>query len=737
MANFSDKIAKAKQAGYSDAEIAAYLSQDQALAPKIEQARSAGYDDAAIVGYLASSGQQSNVPQPAKAKPAPQRSFMDDVTGFMANVNRGLYVGDEIAAAGQTVVDMARGQVKPQGPGITGALRGVAAGFRENMADQRAIEADYSAARPLPAALARGTGNALTVAVPAGQTANALAAGSRAANMARGATAAGLSAAGYAAADEGTIPERIEAASRAATNPLVLGLGAAAGALAPAAPKTSRSVLAEQADRFDQAGVRMPLAATGPGKAATAKAISENPIAGYRARRFLEEPLDDTAAAVDRVAGKYGTATSRELAGEAAQQGVRDFNRRFSERAGRLYDRAFSAIDDAQAAKVAAAEQQALLRPGAKVAPVIDPRATKGLLRDVNTRVNAAPLADIIDDPRMSRIAKALEEGGGDIRFSDLRALRTWVREAQKNETLRQGIDRATLQRLESTLTDDIQRNAMNLAGPKAARQLRQADNFYRIGSQRIETQLQDFLGKATPRSGESAYDAIITAASDKGGANAAKLLALKKSLTPEEWGDVAATTVTRLGKPAAGVADKGPFSVSTFVTNYEKLSPRGRALLFGSGDLRKELDNLVSVASALKDVERAANSSRSATAMQSIGTVAGLANPGTVAPTVTGLAAMTATGEALTNPAFVRWLVQNAKAARAGRQIQLSTLQALMARDPQLARIYREGLEALPRAAGATGVRQQPTVEVEIPSRPELGTGQAYGPAGQRALPQ
>jgi hypothetical protein len=73
--------------------------------------------------------------------------------------------------------------------------------------------------------------------IPAGQTAGALANASRAGNMVRGATTAGLTAAGYAAADRGTVQERVKAASEAATNPVVLGLGAAAGALAPAAKR--------------------------------------------------------------------------------------------------------------------------------------------------------------------------------------------------------------------------------------------------------------------------------------------------------------------------------------------------------------------------------------------------------------------------------------------------------------------------------------------------------------------
>jgi hypothetical protein len=59
-------------------------------------------------------------------------------------------------------------------------------------------------------------------------------------NMARGAVAAGTTGAAFAAADRGTPGERLTAARETGYNPLVLGLGAAGGALAPAAARTPR-----------------------------------------------------------------------------------------------------------------------------------------------------------------------------------------------------------------------------------------------------------------------------------------------------------------------------------------------------------------------------------------------------------------------------------------------------------------------------------------------------------------
>jgi hypothetical protein len=166
----------------------------------------------------------------AQQKAAPKRNLFGEVTGAMANFNRGLGVGDEMAAGFKTAGNVISGKTP---------VSGVVGDFKRSMAEQRQIEDSYAADRPRAAALARGTGMAATAAVPAGNTANLFAKGSMAANMARGATTAGLQAATYAAADRGTARERLGAASKAARDPVTLGLGAAGGALAT--PRTAKA----------------------------------------------------------------------------------------------------------------------------------------------------------------------------------------------------------------------------------------------------------------------------------------------------------------------------------------------------------------------------------------------------------------------------------------------------------------------------------------------------------------
>lgn len=52
MADLAASIAKAKKAGYSEAEIAAYIAKDPRMGPKVATARKAGYSDAQIIAHL-------------------------------------------------------------------------------------------------------------------------------------------------------------------------------------------------------------------------------------------------------------------------------------------------------------------------------------------------------------------------------------------------------------------------------------------------------------------------------------------------------------------------------------------------------------------------------------------------------------------------------------------------------------------------------------------------------------
>lgn len=198
-----------------------------------------------------------------------KRTAVDNITGFMANVNRGLGIGDELAAGASALA-----QTVSERPSLGQIPNALASNFREGMARQRQIEDSYAQEAPKSAALARGVGMAgLAVAptAPMAASSNALMAG------VRGATSAATGAAGYGLADRGTVEERVSAANRAIGPAAIVGgaLGAGSFALANRRPtpkrgKTETDVAADvlrkrakanpeemraRADRMRQAGV--------------------------------------------------------------------------------------------------------------------------------------------------------------------------------------------------------------------------------------------------------------------------------------------------------------------------------------------------------------------------------------------------------------------------------------------------------------------------------------------------
>ncbi len=229
-----------------------------------------------------------------RAGSAPQQrksGVVETIAGGMANINRGLGIGDEIAALGGTVSALATGRRSGNPVNV----------FKAELADQRALEDQFATERPRMAALARGTGMAATAAIPVGGQARLFAQGGRIANAARGATLAGGQAALYAAADRGTAGERLSAASRAARDPLTLAAGAAGGALATPRRAKAPKPVDQDVALLAREGVRMtPGQMRGGVSRAAEDAGTSQPFLGTAIEERRTEGLEDFTRALAR-----------------------------------------------------------------------------------------------------------------------------------------------------------------------------------------------------------------------------------------------------------------------------------------------------------------------------------------------------------------------------------------------------------------------------------------------------
>lgn len=213
--------------------------------------------------------------------------------GLAGEFNRMVPFADEVGAVMGAAVGLATGQDRNVGDAWTRA-RGM-----QNQ-QSRQVNAEH----PLASALARGTGNAASIAIPVAPAAQT---GSLVGNMARGAVTAGAFNGLNAFAGQGSLGQRGQAASAAAWDPLALAMGAGAGAMMPRTPRAPRPV-DPNIRTLREAGVDLtPGQMNGGFGRATEDAFTSTPILGdainaartTQRAQFSQAPLARALGAID------------------------------------------------------------------------------------------------------------------------------------------------------------------------------------------------------------------------------------------------------------------------------------------------------------------------------------------------------------------------------------------------------------------------------------------------------
>lgn len=432
-----------------------------------------------------------------------------------------------------------------------------------------------------------------------------------------------------------------------------------------------------------------------------ANVLRDAPLASGPMERGVATTLGQTERAVQRVAGGYGEAMTPADAGRTLTQGVERFARgdgvpsaltpdeiirlptratSFRDKAGALFDRVASLFTDADRT------------------PMTATRAA--LERLTNQFPNAPALGQILENRLFPQIARAI--GGGEevlpglrtmpaeLTVPELMRLRSRVGAMLGNGgALRDDIPIADLKSLYRAITEDVGA-AAQARGPEAARAFERANGYYAAGMNRIENALSAINNLTNE--GAFARTAAMGGSNARGSIDG--LRAIRRSIPDDEWGDVAAAWIRNAGRPTAGATDTlaaAQFSPATFITNYARLTPEARDVLFSGpngGALRQSFDALVRVVNAQRNVERMANTSRTGPFVQLMATLTGAAT----APYSTGAALGTgwAIAQAMTKPRFVRWLAA-AGDLRSPSELpaHVAQLRALGQMEPQARALY------------------------------------------------
>lgn len=398
--------------------------------------------------------------------------------------------------------------------------------------------------------------------------------------------------------------------------------------------------------------------------------ISDIPI-----NRAVDWMNSQGQAVRDRAAAATGKVLEGDDAGEIVRRGAEIYLKRTSQIGSRLFDRADSRAGNVdfpliQAVRTARAELQTLRQaPGGA-------------------------------DSTMGReLVKLIEQmGGRRVSVEGTRQLRTRLR----NEIMQRGMRGSPEDRVYKKILDAA--DADMIAGLQAAgkddavQALRTANEFWKKRVETIDQVLDPLLGKNAPRSGEQILSSLERMAKPNSG-NAANLRRLLEAMPKEEAASVRATVISRMGTPTKGSAnmDQQGFSFENFLTSWNNMTPRARALIFPQEHV-KSLNNLARIGVGAKEARNALNSSNTAGAIASqtaiSGALAWALHPLAAAGAGLGQYGI---GKLLSNPRFAKAVVNAPRnATPAQRKAFAGRLGNLAQAEPSIAREVQQYLKVL-----------------------------------------
>lgn len=275
---------------------------------------------------------------------------------------------------------------------------------------------------------------------------------------------------------------------------------------------------------------------------------------------------------------------------------------------------------------------------------------------------------------------------GGQLSWQDMNRFRSIVGEViGQPGVARDGSDIAALRKLYGALSSDMEVTAAQ-AGPKALREFRRANQYWRGRESRIEDVFQSLFGNRDQRSDEAVFKQINQWAKG-GGGDFSRLARTIRSMPEDEAGIIRSTVVQRMGQAKNGRQDAtgDVFSPAEFVTQWNGLSPRAKAVLFPSKQHRQDLDKFATLMDGMKRATEYQNFSNTSLGVN-LTTQGALAliepiSAGALAGAQFGL------GKLLASPRFARMLAKTANMPpRAAQRKFTEELGILATREPLLA---------------------------------------------------
>lgn len=196
--------------------------------------------------------------------------------------------------------------------------------------------------------------------------------------------------------------------------------------------------------------------------------------------------------------------------------------------------------------------------------------------------------------------------GEGQLSYQATKNYRSMIGRKLSTSHLVSGEQRALLKQVYASLTQDM-RSVFQAKGDKALKSFDRVNDFFKRGTESIEKTLRGVIEKDAPGQ-------VFKAATEGTKLGDFRVSSIMKKLSSEEREIVRGTVLRDLGLATPGQqgAAGNTFSMNSFLTNWNKLSPEAKTSLFGAQDkvTRKSLDKIADQGERLKGINRFANPS-------------------------------------------------------------------------------------------------------------------------------
>lgn len=332
----------------------------------------------------------------------------------------------------------------------------------------------------------------------------------------------------------------------------------------------------------------------------------------------------------------------------------------------------------------------------------------------------------LLINPQIARAAQAFTADvgeAGQLTYGALKDVRSAIGRLLTSSSLVDDAPRASLKRIYGALSSDMEAAAA-AAGPGAARAFERANGYYSAGLGRLENVIQPLIGNRVP---ERVFRALELSGRD----GATTIRTIYRSLAPEERAVTTSLILRRIGHATPGRqgAEGAEFSTETFLTNWNRIAPDSKDVLFNQREfsgLRDDLDAIARTAESIREGSQvlanpsgtgAAQSQAAGLALAGAGAFqAAQGSPELLTTVLAGMASANVGARLMTSPRFVRWLARGTQLPPRQIPIHIGRLTTTLSNsDAATAQEVVELLRAISPQSEATGG----TTGTQPPRRP------------------